>query len=205
MDTKKFDSGLIDPEKKRKELGIKSDEILLLSVGELIPRKNHAVVVKALAKISNPKIKYIIAGKGPLESALKSLTHKLKIDEQVEFLGFRTDVSELCQAADIFIFPSHQEGLPVALMEAIACGIPAICSNIRGNTDLITDKCCLFDENSVDDVIQCLNRLITDRSNIKLSNKRRVELNKTILSKYNLSAVEKRMETEFQKLGSISP
>ncbi len=205
VDTKKFDSGLIDPEKKRKELGIKSDEILLLSVGELIPRKNHAVVVKALAKISNPKIKYIIAGKGPLESALKSLTHKLKIDEQVEFLGFRTDVSELCQAADIFIFPSHQEGLPVALMEAIACGIPAICSNIRGNTDLITDKCCLFDENSVDDVIQCLNRLITDRSNIKLSNKRRVELNKTILSKYNLSAVEKRMETEFQKLGSISP
>lgn len=71
---------------------------------------------------------------------LIKLSKELNLQEKVEFLGYRQDVKEILKASDIFCFPSKQEGLPVALMEAMASGLPVICSDIRGNKDLIEDK-----------------------------------------------------------------
>lgn len=59
--------------------------------------------------------------------------------ERVSLLEFRLDVIEICKSTDILVFPSLQEGLPVALMEAMACGLPCVASKIRGNTDLLKD------------------------------------------------------------------
>ena len=129
---------------------------MLLSVGELIPRKNHEAVIRAIPKLGNSHVQYFIAGKGELEKKLKLLARKCGVDKQVHFLGFRTDIPQLCHAADIFVFPSHQEGLPVALMEAAACKVPIACSDIRGNTDIVRDSRFLFDENSIDSVVRCL-------------------------------------------------
>ena len=56
------------------------------------------------------------------------------------FGGFRYDINEILKAADVFVFPSFQEGLPVSVMEAMAAGLPVICSDIRGNRDLIDKK-----------------------------------------------------------------
>ncbi|MHA6533616.1 glycosyltransferase family 4 protein [Paenibacillus sp. BAC0078] len=121
--------------KKREELGIKDDIVTILSVGELSKRKNHEVIIKALAMLNNPRVLYLICGQGYLDSYLKKQVEELKLN--VRFLGFRRDISEICIASDIFAFPSYQEGLPVALMEAMASGLPAICSDVRGNNDLI--------------------------------------------------------------------
>ena len=82
-------------------------------------------------------IQYVICGRGALEQELKSLTAELGLTEQVHFLGYRKDIPAICAACDLFVFMSLQEGLPVALMEAMACGLPVVCSAIRGNTDLI--------------------------------------------------------------------
>lgn len=140
IDVEKIQAVQVDRESKRRELGIGKDDFLLLSVGELNKNKNHEVVIRALAELKNPKIKYAICGKGPLKEYLEDLAVKLGVRNQLFLLGFRTDVIEICKSADVFVFPSKREGLSVALMEAMACGLPCLVSDIRGNKELISDN-----------------------------------------------------------------
>jgi glycosyltransferase involved in cell wall biosynthesis len=139
LDTNKFINAKIDKSEKRKELDLPEDAFVVLSVGELNKNKNHEIVIKALAKLNNFKIYYVICGQGPLEQYLIEVANKVGLDNRVKLLGFRSDIAEICKAADIFAFPSSREGLPVSLMEAMAAGLPVVCSNTRGNTDLIED------------------------------------------------------------------
>lgn len=147
---------------KRKQLSACKDDIVLLSVGELIKRKNHSIVIEAIAKLNNPRIKYYICGSGVLEKELRGMIQKLHLEKQVFLLGFRKDINEICQMADIFIFPSLQEGLPVALMEAMANSLPVLASKIRGNIDLIKDENggILFSPVSVEEVKKSISFLI---------------------------------------------
>lgn len=124
-------------QRKRRELGVGDGDFLILSVGELIPRKNHETAIRAVAELEDPSVKYFIAGGGPLKEHLEVLAGQLGVGEQVKLLGVRRDIPELNQAADLFLFPSFQEGLPVSLMETMAAGNAAACSDIRGNRDLI--------------------------------------------------------------------
>jgi glycosyltransferase involved in cell wall biosynthesis len=135
--TEEFRNVKIDKHAKRLELGFDDDDFIFMSTGQLSVRKNHEVVIRALAQIDNPKVKYLIVGFGELEDKLKSLANELNIRERVVFADYRGDVKELLHAVDAYAFPSRQEGLPVALMEAMAVGLPVVCSRIRGNVDLI--------------------------------------------------------------------
>ena len=124
---------------KRQELNLSSDDIALISMGDLIKRKNYSVAIEAIAKCNNSKLHYYICGKGPEESALKNLAISLGVENQIHFLGYRTDIKQLLKASDIFFFTSKQEGLARSLMEAMASGLPCVASNIRGNVDLIVE------------------------------------------------------------------
>ena len=93
----------------------------------------------SLPQLQNADIHYVIAGDGELDRYLKELVNKVGVSNQVHFLGYRTDINQLCNASDIFVMPSFQEGLSVALMEAMSCGLPVIASRIRGNVDLIVE------------------------------------------------------------------
>lgn len=135
IDLSRFCIHRIDSQRKRNELGIPADMLWILTVGELIPRKNHERLIKAVANIPNCYL--TIAGRGKLKDELTDLIQNLGIENRVKLLGYRSDVAELCESSDLFAFPSIQEGLPVALMEAMACGKAVICSRIRGNIDLI--------------------------------------------------------------------
>lgn len=121
----------------RELLGIPEDAIILLSVGELNNNKNQEVVIKALAEIGSTNIYYILCGQGDKREYLESLTVNLGIRERVLFQGFCEDIVGYYKISDIFVFPSKREGLPVALMEAMICGLPCVVSNVRGNRDLI--------------------------------------------------------------------
>lgn len=125
---------------KKNELGINENTTIFLSAGELIKRKNYETALKAFARAELPNAVYLICGHGILEAELKELANHLGIKDKVLFLGYRNDLIEIMKCADIFFFPSFQEGLPVALMEAMACGLPIICSEIRGNIDLISQN-----------------------------------------------------------------
>lgn len=116
------------------EIGIPLDAKLLLSVGELSVRKNHKVVVETLQELPD-EYWYVIVGKGVLKNTLERMDHTGRL----KLIGFRTDIVDILHAADLFIFPSLQEGLPVALMEALSTGLICIASNIRGNEDLLSD------------------------------------------------------------------
>lgn len=154
-----------DISKTREAISIPSDAIVVLSVGELNKRKNHETIIKSIAKLNDPNIYYIICGQGNREYYLKKLVSSLKLCKNIKFLGYRNDMPNIYKIADLFAFPSYREGLPVSLMEAMAAGLPVICSNIRGNRDLIQNNKggFLLDPNDVDGFSKCLNKLITDK------------------------------------------
>lgn len=184
----------IDINSKRKELGIDADKKVLLSVGELSDRKNHEVVIRALAKIHRDDIEYFIAGHGELEKYLTYLSKKLGVGDRVHLIGFRNDIPQLCKAADVFVFSSHQEGLPVALMEAIACKTFVICSRIRGNTDLIKNKDVLFDQNNVDEVARSI------EYGLRCNKEDLVEENYNRLLKFDIKNVNKEMRKIYKSM-----
>ncbi len=124
---------------KREELKLDKNDIMVISTGDLIARKNFQTSIKAIALAKDPHLHFFICGQGPQKEELENLAVELGIKEQVHFLGFRTDIKELLWASDIFLFTTFQEGLSRSLLEAMATGLPCIASNIRGNTDLIND------------------------------------------------------------------
>ena len=140
IDTSQYRSDRQIRFEKRRELGLANDDIALISMGDLIERKNYPVAIEAIAKVGKSNLHYFICGQGPDEEKLVSLADELGIKEQIHFLGYRTDIKELLQAADIFLFTTLQEGLARSLMEAMASGLPCIASRIRGNTDLLNDS-----------------------------------------------------------------
>lgn len=160
MDLKQYDIPERIREIKKKEIGLKDTDIALISMGDLIDRKNYPVAIEAISKLNNSNIHYFICGNGPEEHNLKVLAKKLNIEDNVHFLGYRTDIKELLKASDIFLFTSKQEGLARSLMEAMACGLPCVVSNIRGNTDLIEGSSCGFLCETVDEYVNSIRIII---------------------------------------------
>ena len=121
----------------RATLGVPEGCPLLLMVGELSPRKNAATALRALAKLKHSNAHLALCGVGELQNALHALAGELGVAERVHFLGFRSDIACVLHAAEVFVFPTWHEGLPVSLMEAMAAGLPCAVSAVRGNADLI--------------------------------------------------------------------
>ena len=213
IDIDKFSRRIGNRQEKREKLGLKENDFVLLSVGELIVRKNHALVFDALGELKKKgeldHIQYVICGQGPLEQELKKKTTSLGISENIHFLGYRNDISEICNASDLFIFMSLQEGLPVALMEAMACGLPVICSNIRGNTDLVENgKSGEIVENTADEVAKAIIRL---KNNEALRN-RYSKSEKSVIKHYDLLSIEEEIRDIYtdelvktQRWGGVKP
>lgn len=114
-------------------------KIRFISVGELNRNKNHILVINALSTIHNFDFEYVICGRGKLEDYLKSEAEKKHLKDRLILKGYQKNIKELLSDSDIFIFPSKREGLSLALMEAMAAGLPVICTDIRGNNELIED------------------------------------------------------------------
>ena len=121
----------------RRELGLKEGDTFGISVSRLTREKGCMVLIEAVHKLADPNFHMFILGDGAEEAEMRSRIHQLGLEDRIHLLGFRADVDRLCPAADLFVFSSLREGLPVALMEAMACGVPIVASDIRGNRDLI--------------------------------------------------------------------
>ena len=180
--------GVISREEKRTQLNIASEDILVLSVGELQKRKNHQAIIRAIARLNNPNIKYAICGQGELEGYLKKLVSSLKLDKQVFFLGYRQDIPEIMSACDIFAHPSIREGLGLASLEAMASGLPLVTSNVQGVPDYVENgvtgyMCSPMD---VDAYAENLNKLVKD----KALREKIGTTNITYVQKYRVEVIE---------------
>ena len=161
VDIKRIKETVVDKKIYKRYIGIPEDCIMLLSVGEMIERKNHEIIIRALGKLQNKNIYYVICGKGPLKEQLAELAKNLGVSNNVVFLGFRRDIPELCNTADISAFPSRIEGLGLAGIEAMAAGIPLVSSNVHGILDYVIDGETGYacDPDDVDGFANAINKL----------------------------------------------
>lgn len=196
VDVSKFKLNDFDIETKRAELGICVDDIVLLSVGELNQNKNHEVIVRAISELNNDRIHYFIAGQGAKEKELVELATKLNVN--LHLLGYRTDIAELYNMADIFVFPSIREGLSVSLMEAMASGLPCVVSNIRGNVDLIENSengylCSPENENQFAETLELMLQMTAEEKQLM------VDKSKEIIRGFDTSLVKEKMKEVYSR------
>lgn len=197
VDINKFHQREFNRDVYRSKLGYKKDDFVILSVGELNENKNHEIIIKAMAKLNNPRIHYMIAGKGNMENYLLNLSTKLRLSNNVKLLGYRKDIVELNLSADVFAFPSKREGLGLAAIEAMATGIPLITSNIHGINDYSVNgltgySCDANDEQQYADAINWI-LLDEDKDKYKITN---TEYSK----KYDINVVNKKMIDIYSKI-----
>ena len=178
LDINRMQSPLRGQEDVRKEFDLSTDEKMIISIGELDDNKNHIIVIKALARLERNDFKYIICGAGPNKDMLMAEAKRLGIGDHVVLAGYRSDIPDILNAADIFVFPSYHEGMPVSALEAMACGLPIICSEIRGNIDIVNegDNGYLFGTSDFNTLSRKIALLMDDAGNRKNMGKKNKEL-----------------------------
>jgi glycosyltransferase involved in cell wall biosynthesis len=125
----------------RRALGFDTEALVVGSVGNLTPKKDHQTLLMATAVLvaELPQLRLVIIGTGPEESRLRRLASSLDLESRVSFLGSRSDVLDLLPALDVFTLSSRYEGLPIALLEAMATGIACVATSVGGVPEVITD------------------------------------------------------------------
>ena len=125
----------------RRERGLGPDEFVLAGVGRLTRQKDFASLIEALAGVADmlPPWRCVIAGEGELRSDLEAAVAAAGLADRVALPGIDRDVAGLQRAADVFCLPSLYEGLPLALMEAMAAGLPVCAYDIDGTRELVAD------------------------------------------------------------------
>lgn len=121
----------------RRLLGFR-DEFLWIAAGRLEPVKDYPTLLRAFARASQ-MARLLVLGAGPLEAELIALAAQLGLERRVRFLGFEPNVERLMQAADGFVLSSRYEGLPMVLLEAGACGVPTVATNVPGTREVLID------------------------------------------------------------------
>lgn len=180
LDVARMQNPVRSREQMREEFGLTESDKFIASIGELDDNKNHITVIKALATLGRKDFKYVVCGVGPNKDMLLAEAEHMGLKENVILAGYRSDIPDVLNAADIFVFPSFHEGMPVSALEAMACGLPIICSEIRGNVDIIRegDNGYLFQPSDVETLARKLEYLLDDAEKRKvmgLKNKENVK------------------------------
>ncbi|MGE7630983.1 glycosyltransferase family 4 protein [Bacillus paramycoides] len=131
-----------EKKKLRHKNGYKSKDFLMFYAAEFNKNKNQSLLIRLLAQLKNeiPHAKLLLAGEGPLMKECKKIATQLGVSSMVHFLGYRNDIAPLLQMCDLAVASSYREGLPVNIMEAMACGLPVVATDNRGHRELILNN-----------------------------------------------------------------
>lgn len=126
----------------RLEKGYRDDDFLMFYAAEFNKNKNQQLLLRSFSLIKDeiPNARLLLAGEGPLLDDCRKLAETLGISENVDFLGFRNDIDVLLKISDLAVASSLREGLPVNIMEAMACGLPVVAVKNRGHSELVKNN-----------------------------------------------------------------
>lgn len=170
VDINKFGNNGFDIFKKRQELGLNNGSVILGSVGVLNESKGHCYLIQAVSEIIKEglDVSLIIAGEGILRKELEALSDKLGLNGRIKLLGFREDIPQILSLMDIFVFPSLWEGMSLALLEAMASGLPVISTEVHGAIDLVRDnKGILVKRKDVSGLVKAIKYLVSNADEAK--------------------------------------
>jgi glycosyltransferase involved in cell wall biosynthesis len=125
----------------RRELGLSDDARLLIVVAKFLEQKGHRILLDALPPVlaDHPELHVLLAGEGPLRVHLENHAATGGMAARVHFLGNRRDLPRILAASDLFVLPSLWEGLPMALLEALASRLPVVATNVSGSREVLAD------------------------------------------------------------------
>lgn len=150
LDTQRFTPDPARRQQYREALDVEEEEYLFLSVGELNGNKNHETVIRAFAKLDCGRAKLIICGEGIERKKLECLIGQLSLSGRILLPGYCTEIERYYRSADCFLFPSVREGLGMAALEAMACGLPVIAGDNRGTREYVFDNGILCKPKDID-------------------------------------------------------
>lgn len=177
----------------RKKYGYDEKDFILIYIAEFIPRKNHTFLLNAVPALREriAGLKVILPGKGTLLKDMKKLAVDLETDDIVKFLGYRKDIADLCRMSDVHIATSLQEGQGINNIEAMACGLPIVASDIRGHRDSVENgkNGLLFPLNDSKAMCDCILSIYESMELREYISKNATEISR----KYDLNGIRKRM------------
>ncbi len=141
IDTARIRELLADRAAARAELGVGDDELLAVTVANLREKKGYPVLLEAARRVvdSGAPVRFVAAGQGPLEATLRARVQALDLGDRFRLLGYVPDAARLVAGADLFVLASEHEGLPLAVMEALALGVPVVATRVGGIPELVED------------------------------------------------------------------
>ncbi|MDD6306169.1 MAG: glycosyltransferase family 4 protein [Clostridiales bacterium] len=189
-------------QKKREELGIPQEAFMITCAAEFTANKNQITVIRALEELANPMFYYVMCGIGEKKAELEQYVEEKQLGEHIKFVGFRKDMDEILYASDCFVLSSLREGLSVALMEAMAAGLPVVCGKIRGNIDLVEDGVggYLVSPMEIKDYQQAFIKLVDKKRNTTQEFVQMGKANQKTMQKFCCEAVDCVMHEVYSKM-----
>jgi glycosyltransferase involved in cell wall biosynthesis len=141
IDTEAVAARRADRDAVRAELGVDPDQVMVVTVANFRAPKGYPDLLAAAERVraSRPDVRFVIVGQGPLEQELRAEHARLGLAETVTILGYRADAPRITAAADLFALASHHEGIPVAVMEALAAGVPVVATRVGGLAEAVDE------------------------------------------------------------------
>lgn len=194
----------IEKKEKRIEIGVPADAFMITCAAEFSANKNQKTVIKAIEKMNNPNIYYVMCGIGEKKSELETYVAEHNSQKNIIFAGFRKDIHEILRASDCFVLSSYREGLSVAMMEAMAAELPVVCGKIRGNVDLIEDNIggYLVAPGEVQEYCNAFTKLFEMKQKEPWKFENMGEANRCKIQKFDKKTVDKIMREVYQRAGS---
>lgn len=185
-----------DPISVRNSLGIKEDSFAVVIVGRMVYDKGIPFIIDAIEKTDKERITFVFVGDGPYEDELNS---KFRNSENVICLGKRSDVIEIVNSCDLFLFATLHENLSNALLEAMACGLPVVASRVGGNLDVVEDGSngFLIPPCNADEIVEKVSLLASD---IQLYNRFSRRSKEIINEKFSQDVVYPRISEVYDQM-----